>query len=364
MHAADDADNDRDAPTSYYLSQAVATLLIPGTGLTVAEWVDDNKGPLIIADGDPAFREWLRRLRSAAADMLVTAPYEAWPISGSVVITRPIRGSTGNELVPPQSVTSARNSFCVLCVTPGAVLHQASHTPHTRGEVRPQPPAADVAAAPPSGRIGNDAQLRSALWIDAVRRLNTVREEFAAYETDATAFFHRPLLADRTHPLVQAFYTAFAHADALRVDGTVPDELGFVRDFADRAVAAETAWRAAYAAASASGDSGLSAEQRTLLRCAESAIKVALDDRSPPNERATAYRRVTELFGKAHIDVPASIATELRHQIESATRKTLPDRPGQGLEAHPKIDRLSCQSAVPDNNCDQAEGPTTWMPPE
>lgn len=173
---------------------------------------------------------------------------------------------------------------------------------------------------------GGDAPAASTmtlLWERSLNRHNVVRAEYAAYETDPTQFFFRPLLSDLGHPAVQAFHDAFAAADSFRLDDHVPDDRQFIQDFADRVASAESAWRKADTLARQTGVSPFTGEQQDLLRRAYKAINLALDDHAPANEREAAFSRVIELFDKADILVPVSISVSMRHQIEGAIRRPL-----------------------------------------
>jgi hypothetical protein len=156
-----------------------------------------------------------------------------------------------------------------------------------------------------------------------LNRYNAIRDEYAAYATDPTQFFFRPLLSDLDHPAVQRFHDAFASADALRLDDHVPDDFQIVREFADRVSVAETAWRRADTAARNSGVSPFTTDQQKLLRRASRAISIALDESTPVNERSAAFTRVLQLFEKAQIAPPPSVTDTLRRQIEAATQQGL-----------------------------------------
>lgn len=179
-------------------------------------------------------------------------------------------------------------------------------------------------AKPAAEHAAETSPTAARLWGQALRQHNTVREEFAAYETDPTQYFYRPLLADHSHPAIQAFYEALAAADALRLDDHTPDDLTYVRDYADRVASAARAWTTADTLARSTGDSEFTAEQRKLMRTAQRLVNLALDDSASHNERTTAYERVLDLFTNAGLTPSKSIASALQHQISAAHRPLLP----------------------------------------
>ncbi|MDN5757933.1 MAG: hypothetical protein L0H59_05285 [Tomitella sp.] len=166
---------------------------------------------------------------------------------------------------------------------------------------------------------------RTELWQQARARFDAVRSEYIEFETDPTGFFFRPLLADVTHPAVQEFHDAFAAAQSLYVDDErPPDDTQWVRQFAARAAAAESAWQAADELARATGTARLSPEQQQLMRRAASLVNLALDESASSTERAVAYRQVTDMFANAHIPTPESIGNGLRGRLEAANVRVLP----------------------------------------
>lgn len=187
-------------------------------------------------------------------------------------------------------------------------LYASGQAPGARGSTATSEPDDDICA----------------LWAATIQRHNELRHRFGRYETDPREFFHRPLLADRTHPAVQRFYTAFAAADALRLDDHVPTRWEYVEDFANKVATAINAWEQAYTLAGEVGDQSLTQEQRNLLRKASSLIATALDDQAAASERTTAYERVLKLFGRAQIRPPRSVTDSLRREVERAVRPSLP----------------------------------------
>lgn len=177
-----------------------------------------------------------------------------------------------------------------------------------------------LAARPPlTPQRTTDAGARTEAWQQARERFDTVRLEYAAFETDPAAFFTRPLLADLTHPAVQRFHDAFAAANALYLeDERPPQDAELVYEFARRAAEAESTWRAADELARTTGDTRLNPEQQQLMRRASSLVNLALDEQAPAAERALAYRQVTDLFTTARIPTPTSITNGLRLQLEAA----------------------------------------------
>jgi len=245
-----------------------------------------------------------------------------WRLIGAIVLTLAIPGGL-MELFSPEPGTSRGETIGALFgVIVGAAVFWALYV-KDRNKKKQQQGATTVANQPSTPADVADASIPS-LWKRSMGRLNTVRVEYAAYETDSTQFFFRPLLSDVNHPAVQAFHDAFASADALRIDDHVPTDAALVRDFADRVTAAERAWRKADALAREAGTTPFTAEQQDLLRTAQRAIDLALDVNASASERAAAYSRVLALFEKAKITPPDSIGTALRRQINSVTRQSLP----------------------------------------
>jgi hypothetical protein len=161
---------------------------------------------------------------------------------------------------------------------------------------------------------------RAALWTKALRQHNELREAFASYETNPTEFFYRPLLADRSHPAVQAFYEAFDAADALRVDDGdfIPSGAAYIHEFADRVSRAERTWTIAYELAGRTGELAFTDEQRSSMRVARRLLDLALDENATVAERNTAYDRMIQQFSKAGISPPASIEHGVQRQLEVA----------------------------------------------
>ncbi|MGV9795291.1 hypothetical protein [Gordonia sp. NPDC003422] len=242
-----------------------------------------------------------------------------WRLIGAIVLTLAIPGGIMQLISPDPGTSRGETIGTLIGVIVGATIFWAlyfadrNRKQHGTTAVNQPSSAAEV----------TDASIQ-ALWKRSMERLNAVRVEYAAYETDPTQFFFRPLLSDLNHPAVQAFHDAFASADALRIDDHVPTDATLVRDFADRVTAAERTWRKADALAREAGTSPFTADQQDLLRTAQRAIDLALDVNASANERAAAYSRVLALFEKAKITPPDSIGTALRRQIDSVTRQSLP----------------------------------------
>lgn len=242
-----------------------------------------------------------------------------WRLLGAIVLTMAIPGGIMQLLSPDPGTSRGETIGALIGVIVGAAVLWALYF---RDRNKQQQSATTAVNQPSTTADVADASIQS-LWTRSMDRLNAVRVEYAAYETDPTQFFFRPLLSDVNHPAVQAFHDAFASADALRIDDHVPTDATLVRDFADRVTAAERAWRKADALAREAGTSPFTADQQDLLRTAQRDIDLALDVNASANERAAAYSRVLALFEKAKITPPDSIGTALRREIETVTRQSL-----------------------------------------
>lgn len=243
-----------------------------------------------------------------------------WRLILAIFCTIGIPVSIGQLISPDPGQTTGDSVGSLLLAVVGAAVFWPLYIADRRRKNSGAIPSAETAR-------GGSTPGIAALWEQSLTRLNQVRGEYAAFETDPTQFFARPLLADLTHPAVQQFHDAFAAADSLRIDGQVPSDPILVRDFADRVTNAERAWRTADTLARQAGTSPFTTEQQALLRTAEKAITLALDVHASPHERAAAYSRVLHLFASAHITPPDSVVTVLRHEIEAVTRQSLPTRP-------------------------------------
>lgn len=194
------------------------------------------------------------------------------------------------------------------------------------GEPQPGSTAAETANST-RNKQGPEAPTARSLWEKSLAQHNQLRSDYGSYETDPNEFFRMPILADITHPTVIAFHEAFAAADALRLDDHIPTDLNYVRTFADRVTVAGGAWKAAVSLARSVGDSPFNTRQQGLLRKAQRALALALDDTAPSSERTAAYSRVLECLERAEVTPPPSITVSVRRQLVHEFRLQIRDHP-------------------------------------
>ncbi|MGN0102230.1 MAG: hypothetical protein ACI39C_14940 [Dietzia sp.] len=156
------------------------------------------------------------------------------------------------------------------------------------------------------------------LWILHARSLRKLKRSYTAAETDPWTAFRRPLLTDVTEPLTAKFHEKFARARELDTEYR-PTSRELVDRFGDAVREANAAWAAADQHARAVAVPTTSDAERRRLRRAEDALRLAMDERTSPAERAVALARVEQLIAGLTA-IPYKARTTIVAELETKTR--------------------------------------------
>jgi hypothetical protein len=172
----------------------------------------------------------------------------------------------------------------------------------------------------PVGPDANPVPVTADSWTAARDRFHRLRGEYADYECDPMQVLRLPALADPTVPSTARFVAAFADAQGLETD-RFPDP-GHAREFVDAVGLAETAWRAARAAARRIRLAGLDPDERAAVGRAITLLTTAAGSDNEA-ERLLAYSRARaelarlERAGVLRLPLPsrAALAEDARGEL-------------------------------------------------
>lgn len=141
----------------------------------------------------------------------------------------------------------------------------------------------------------------TARWATVLERHAAARELYLKAETDWDMLFSMPALQDVSVPQTAALNAAYLVAENALSEQ--PEQLSEDQDLESlaypRAVTAlEIAWGAAYAHAKRVGQSGLSHEERALIKKIKRVMALAENGAATPSERALAYGRVRSMVAQ------------------------------------------------------------------
>jgi hypothetical protein len=158
-------------------------------------------------------------------------------------------------------------------------------------------------------------------WADAQDRFHRVRGEYADYECDPLQVLRLPVLADPAVPSTARFVDAFADAQGLETE-RFPGP-GHARQFVDAVDRAESAWRAARAAARRIRLAGLDPGERAAV---ERAIKLLTTAAGSDNEaeRLLAYARARGELARLDRSGGLRLPPAARAALAGAVRGALP----------------------------------------